>query len=218
MLFFFGLGQTRITTTALPGVTCAYCGTPESLTATVFSRYSHFFWIPVIPIGKFSLTQCGHCKQVLEKKEMPAAYQAPVAAAQSQARLPVTNYLVLILLGIAVLFIIGVGLFSDKTSTAKAAPATEGSSQEEVSAMPAAGAVYSMPLGPGRYTLLQITKTTLDSVYFRLTNPLQAEPTEAAITGALRDSLSVPNPAANVWSARQWRTIRQYNKEFTKVK
>jgi hypothetical protein len=214
MLFFFGLGQTRITTTALPGVACIHCGTPGSVTATVFSRYFHFFWIPVIPLGKFSLTQCGHCKQVLDKKEMPAAYQAPVAAAQSQARLPVTNYLVLILLGIGVLFIIGVGLFSDKASTAKAAPPAT----DDAAAMPSVGAVYSMPMGPGgQYSLMQVTRATADSVYFRITDPLKAAATEATITTALRDSVRPANQAT-AWTKQQWQTVRQYNKEFTQLK
>ncbi|UOQ51958.1 zinc-ribbon domain-containing protein [Hymenobacter cellulosivorans] len=222
MLFFFGLGQTRITTTALPSVTCTHCGTPDSLTATVFSRYFHFFWIPVIPIGKFSLTQCGHCKQVLEKKEMPAAYQAPVAAAQSQARLPITNYLALILLGIGVLFIIGVGLFSDKTSTPKSTAAAvsedDPAATEDPSAIPAVGAVYSMPTDAGRYALIQITKTTADSIHFLVSNSLRTEPTEVFITSALRDSMSIPNPAANRWSTQQWQTIRQYNKKLVRLK
>ncbi|TGE28358.1 hypothetical protein [Hymenobacter metallicola] len=220
MLVFFGLGQTRITTTALSGVACAYCGTPESLTATVFSRYFHLFWLPFIPLGKFSLTQCGHCKQVLEQKEMPAAYQAPVAATQNQARLPVTNYLMLILLGIAVLFIIGVGLFSDKDPEAASAvePATGTSVAEEAPAeMPTAGAVFLMPMGTGRYSLMQVVKTTPDSAYFRITNPLTGGPGTAKITSALRDSVAPANQAT-AWSRQQWQTVRQYNKEFIRLR
>ncbi|UOQ71186.1 zinc ribbon domain-containing protein [Hymenobacter cellulosilyticus] len=215
MLFFFGLGQTRITTTALSGVTCTHCHTPDSLTATVFSRYFHFFWIPVIPIGKFSLTQCGHCKQVLEKKEMPAAYQAPVAAVQSQAKLPVTNYLVLILLGLAVLFIVGVGLFGDKTSKAKA-EATPAAT-EDASALPNVGAVYSMPMGPGQYSLMQVTKATPDSLYFRITDPLATPASEAVITSALRDSVHAANQATG-YSKQQWQIVQQYNKKLKRLR
>ena len=223
MLFFFGLGQTRITTVALTGVTCTYCGTPNSVTATVFSRYFHLFWIPVIPLGKFSLTQCLHCKQMLDKKEMPAAYQAPVAALQDSAKLPVTNYLALIVLGLGVLFILGVGLFDRKASRAAAAsaaatPAAAPVAEEAApAALPTAGAVYLMPLDAGRYSLMQVTKATADSVYFRITDPLTGGPGTAKITSALRDSVAPANQATG-WSKQQWQTVRQYNKQFMRLR
>ncbi|TGE24127.1 hypothetical protein E5K00_02620 [Hymenobacter aquaticus] len=224
MLFFFGLGQTRITTSPLAGVSCAYCGTPDAVTATVFSRYFHVFWIPVIPLGKFSLTQCGHCKQVLEKKEMPAAYQAPVAALQSSARLPITNYLVLLLMGALVLFMVGVGLFrKDAEPTASAAPAPALAQQEAPAAeaapdpLPTVGAVFLMPLDGGRYSLMQVTKTTPDSAYFRVTDPLRGGPGTAKITSALRDSVAPANQAT-AWSRQQWQSVRQHNKEFMRLR
>ncbi|MCB2379478.1 zinc ribbon domain-containing protein [Hymenobacter sp. BT635] len=223
MLFFFGLGRTRITTTPLAGVACAYCSAPNSVTATVFSRYFHVFWIPVIPLGKFSLTQCGHCKQVLEQKEMPAAYQAPVAAIQQQVRLPLTNYLALILLGAGVLFMLGVGLFSDKSSAAPAAEAPPATAKptdtaaNDAAVLPTAGAVYLMPMDAGRYSLMQVTKTTPDSVYFRITDPLRSAPSAAMITRALRDSVSAANEAT-AWQKKQWQTVRQFNKEFIRLR
>ncbi|MCB2410905.1 zinc ribbon domain-containing protein [Hymenobacter lucidus] len=226
MLFFFGLGQSRVSAALLPGVACAYCGTPDSVTATVFSRYFHVFWIPLIPLGKFSLTHCSHCKQTLEKREMPAAYQAPVATLQNSAKLPVSNYLALILLGLGVLFIIGVGLFSRKTSraTASAAPAdsapaapTPVAEEAAPAALPTAGAVYLMPLDAGRYTLMQVAKATADSVYFRITDPLTGGPGAAKITSALRDSVAPANQATG-WSKQQWQTVRQYNKKFMRLR
>lgn len=225
MLFFFGLGQTRITTTPLLGISCTYCGTPDAVVATVFSRYFHVFWIPVIPLGKFSLTQCGHCKQVLEKKEMPAAYQAPVAALQSSARLPITNYLVLLLMGALVLFMLGVGLFrKDTEPAASEAPVPAASAAQQTpaaeaapAAMPTVGAVYLMPMDAGRYSLMQVTKTTPDSAYFRITDPLTGGPGTAKITAALRDSVAPANQATG-WSRQQWQSVRQDNKEFLRLR
>ncbi|WP_100336324.1 zinc ribbon domain-containing protein [Hymenobacter chitinivorans] len=196
-----------------------YCGTPNSVAATVFSRYFHFFWIPVIPLGKFSVTQCQHCKQVLEKKEMPATYQAPVAAVQHSARLPVTNYLVLLLMGALVLFMLGVGLFRKDTEPAAAvAPAPAAPLAEEApAALPAVGAVFLMPMAAGRYSLMQVTRTTPDSAYFRITDPLTGGPGAAKITSALRDSVAPANQAM-AWSRQQWQTVRQHNKEFIRLR
>lgn len=99
MLFFFGLGTTIIGSYPLAGISCGYCGTLNSLLLTIYSRYVHFFWIPVIPIGKASVSQCAHCQQVLKEAQMPPSYRQQANTLQQGARLPVTNYLVLALLG-----------------------------------------------------------------------------------------------------------------------
>jgi hypothetical protein len=218
MLFFFGLGQSRAATVALPTIACAHCGTQNSLTASTFSRYFHVFWIPVIPLGKFSVTHCSHCKQVLEKKEMPPDYQPLVAAAQSQASIPVTNYLVLILLGIGVLALVLAGLFGNRSARASspATPATEavaGASSE----MPQVGAVYDMPVGENLHSLMQVTKTTPDSLYFRITDPLKKAPTPATMAAALRDSVAAANAATPI-NKTQWQQVLTYNKQLKRLR
>jgi hypothetical protein len=111
MLFFFGLGTTIIGSYPLAGIACGYCGTLHSLLLTIYSRYLHVFWIPVIPIGKASVSQCAHCQQVLKESQMPPAYRQEATSLKQQAKLPVTNYLVLALLGVVVAFSLVASLF-----------------------------------------------------------------------------------------------------------
>lgn len=111
MLFFFGLGTSIIGSYPLAGVSCGYCGTLNSLLLTIYSRYLHVFWIPVIPLGKSSVSQCEHCQQVLKEAQMPAAYRQEAATLKQQAKLPVSNYLVLALLGAVVAFSFVASLF-----------------------------------------------------------------------------------------------------------
>ena len=97
MLFLFGRGTTVIETYPLNDIPCTLCGTLGSLLLTVYSRYLHFFWIPVIPLGKASVSKCTHCQQLLPESQMPAAYRTAAQELKQRAHLPVTNYLVLAL-------------------------------------------------------------------------------------------------------------------------
>jgi len=110
MLFFFGLGTSVISSHPLTGVPCVNCG-QTSVGVTIYSRYLHLFWIPVIPLGKRSMSQCANCKQALTESEMPPAYLQQVSAFKQQAKLPITNYIVLALLGVVVAFSLVASLF-----------------------------------------------------------------------------------------------------------
>lgn len=110
MLFFFGTGTSVTSSHPLTGIPCVHCGA-TSAGAAIYSRYLHLFWIPVIPLGKRSVSQCANCKNTLSEAEMPPAYRQPVSVFKEQARLPVTNYLVLCLLGVVVAFSFIASLF-----------------------------------------------------------------------------------------------------------
>ncbi|MGI4823664.1 MAG: hypothetical protein ACRYFV_20840 [Janthinobacterium lividum] len=110
MLFFFGTGTSIISSHPLIGIPCINCGT-TSVGVAIYSRYLHLFWIPVIPLGKRSVSQCAHCKQSLTEGQMPPAYLQQVREFKQQAKLPVSNYIVLALLGVVVAFSFVASLF-----------------------------------------------------------------------------------------------------------
>jgi len=110
MLFFFGIGTSVISSHPLAGVPCGNCGN-TSVGVAIYSRYLYVFWIPVIPLGKCSVSQCAHCKQALNESEMPPAYLQKVSLFKQQAKLPVSNYIVLALLGVVVAFSFVASLF-----------------------------------------------------------------------------------------------------------
>ncbi len=212
MLFFFGTGNTRVSTTPLPNLACAHCGTVGSVSTTVFSRYFHFFWIPAFPIGKTSVTVCQHCKQTLTLGEMPEAYRPPVYTLQAQARTPLTNFALLLLAGLAVVLIMGLVLFGPRKPAAAAAdktpaaePATAATPPDPASVEATAGTRYKVNLADGgrKYALVEVTKVTPDSVYFRMTGALSAELTDAGVSMALRDSVP-PMDARRALSKLQW--------------
>ena len=110
MLFFFGIGTSVISSYPLTGIPCVNCG-QTSVGVAIYSRYLHLFWIPIIPLGKRSVSQCANCKQALSEAQMPAAYRQEVSVFKQQAKLPITNYIVLALLGAVVVFSLIASLF-----------------------------------------------------------------------------------------------------------
>lgn len=67
MLFFFGTRASKIKERKLKRTTCPYCQTQDSFVVSTFSKYFHFFWIPIIPLFKTHIAECTHCKKSYDK-------------------------------------------------------------------------------------------------------------------------------------------------------
>ncbi|WP_430909455.1 zinc-ribbon domain-containing protein [Maribacter sp. 2-571] len=75
MIFFYGTRASKIKEYALRNTSCSYCNTRDSFHVTTYSRYFHFFWIPIIPLYKTSIAECSHCKKTYAEKEFSADMQ-----------------------------------------------------------------------------------------------------------------------------------------------
>jgi hypothetical protein len=220
MIFFFGTGTSIISSFELVGVSCVNCGTRNSVFLTVYSRYLHLFWIPVLPMGKNSVSKCGHCQQVFEAKQMPPAYREPALEAQQQARIPVTNYLALAIVGVLFVGLMVVGsLGSKKHPTAKqltnvvgAAPtasameealvAADPDANEPLLAAPQVADIYAMRNPDKRYSLMRVARIAPDTLYLQTS---AYRPTSLEAVSAHQDSMMsqlnnflVPMPRTNV--------------------
>ena len=69
MFLFFGSRATKVKERKLKGATCPYCETKDSFIVSTFSKYFHFFWIPIIPLFKTDVAECTHCKKSYSKLE-----------------------------------------------------------------------------------------------------------------------------------------------------
>ncbi|MET4075237.1 hypothetical protein [Hymenobacter sp. UYCo722] len=182
----------------LSRLACAQCQTPGALSCTVFSRYAHLFWIPAFPIGKFSVTVCEHCKQVLTAREMPASYHAPVQEIQRQAKTPLTHFALLALFGLFLIISLLINIFDGQKNTTETTISTA-PAQEIV------GTRYKFDVtDDGRqYGLLEVIDVTADSVHYRMTNPLRGSLTAGSASQALRDSVAPANAHQRA-STQQW--------------
>ena len=202
MLFLFGTGTTVTATEALPGLACQYCHTTGNLAVSVVARYAQLFFIPVLPLGKTSVTVCGHCRQTLRTGEQPAAYLAPVAAVVARAKTPLWHFAVLGVFGA----LFAIALLSAVVERIR----TIGDPDP---AVPVVGQRFRMNLGdtspdaptpgPEGYMLAEIERVTPDSVYYRTTGQLRGPLTPATATVALRDSLA-PGAAHARYPVAMW--------------
>lgn len=221
MLFFYGTGTSNAGTYPLTGVTCVNCGTTGSLSEVVFSRYAHFFWIPLFPFSKRAVTVCAHCKQALDENQWPPAYRQPALAAKQLGRAPLTNYIGLMLLAIPVAFVLLGGVFAlfgvnsskptaatTSTETASPAPATttadpddaaevDPASNEAKLADPQVGDLYVVYNTGGHvYTVMRVQRVEADKLYFKASLYMPASPAAVSADSVARrlDGNETPIP------------------------
>jgi hypothetical protein len=104
MVIYGTSGAKHLRTEALPASTpCPHCSQSNQLRSSIFSRYSHVYWIPFFPIGKLSVTECGSCGQAWDDKALPADLKAPVQALKGETKIPYFHWTGVALLVVGVL-------------------------------------------------------------------------------------------------------------------
>lgn len=99
-MIIYGWREKNIDVQPINNHSCSNCNNNETLVAQVNKSYVHIFWIPFIPLFKKVYSVCTHCKQVLEKNEMPPDLQNKTYEIKQDAKTPLWYYAGLILLGI----------------------------------------------------------------------------------------------------------------------
>jgi len=69
MIFFFGTRASKIKERKIRKTICSYCNTEDSFIISTYSKYFHFFWIPIIPFSKIHIAECLHCKKSYAQNE-----------------------------------------------------------------------------------------------------------------------------------------------------
>ncbi len=69
MIFFFGSRASKIKERKLKRTTCPHCETKDSFTVSTFSKYFHFFFVPIIPLFKTHVAECSHCRKSYSQHE-----------------------------------------------------------------------------------------------------------------------------------------------------
>ena len=132
--------------------TCSGCGTPNSLLMTVFQRYAHVFWIPVFPIGKVGVSQCSHCKQVLQKKEFSRNLSTSYEALKSKTKTPIWSFSGLAVLTVLIAWGVVTGKQNDEKNAA-------------FILAPQHGDIYEVKNDRKQYTLFKVESVVGDTVF-----------------------------------------------------
>lgn len=157
-MIVYGYNSSHLGTMALAGACCPGCGAPDTLRLSVFGRYAHVYWLPLLPLGKTGAAQCTQCQLVLRPKELPTPIKAEFRELRTRTRTPLRHCLGLLLLGAAALGSFGAGAWQQMQV-------------RERLAHPHIGDLYQVRSeAPGYFTLLRVTAVNGNSVRLQQNN------------------------------------------------
>jgi len=134
---------------------CPSCENNESTTLFLLGKYATLFWIPIFPMGKKVVSECSHCKVVLENKKMPPDFNIHKENLKSKGKTPIWNWAGLILFGLVIIW------------------ATFQSQQHDKDVLifaeaPAVHDRYDIKLDSGNYTTYKVIDIENDSIHFKI--------------------------------------------------
>lgn len=136
---------------------CPSCGKMNTVELTVYQKYFHIFWIPCFPVGKKGVSECGHCKQVLEQKQMPEALKLAYSNLKAQTKTPIYMFAGLFLIAVFGI-VLANSIQNDKKKNAAYIET------------PQAGDIYEIKDENRMYTLYKAKKVIGDTVFVQLSN------------------------------------------------
>ena len=156
-MIIYGSKASHVKSIQLDKETCSHCGTQGSIVLSTYSRYAHLFWIPFFSVGRLSASQCTHCKQVLELKQMPAQIRAYHERNLAETRLPIWQFSGLVLLLVAIVF----GAYTNGLDKEQ---------QAQLLQAPQSGDVYEWKTRSGAYTTFRVVGMHSDTLTVNFNN------------------------------------------------
>jgi len=151
-MIIYGTRAAHLKSTQPRSIVCAHCGQADATVLSVYGKYAHIFWIPVFPIGRVGLSQCSHCKQTLEYKNMNRDLQQAYNNLRAETRVPIWQFAGLGLVGVLIVF----GVYSSSHDK---------KNRLEYVANPIAGDVYKYKTDDNNYSTLKVISVSADSVF-----------------------------------------------------
>ncbi len=131
--------------------TCQSCGTKGSIVLSVYRKHAHIFWIPLFPFVKKGVSQCQHCKNSLETKEMPDPLKREYDMLKSDSKGPIWQFS-----GLAIIvLLIAFGMYNSKQADKQRLIYFES---------PMEGDVYEYR-SESNYTTFKINNISADSIF-----------------------------------------------------
>lgn len=122
------------------------------MTASVYGRHAHVFWIPLFPIGKTGIFECQHCHKGFKKKELGEDGKREYKNFLTDVKAPLWKYSGLGIIGLFVAW----GFYSSKMNDDKVAELVE---------KPAMYDKYIYKTEGNNYSTFKIIEVFKDSIY-----------------------------------------------------
>ena len=146
-MIIYGTNGTHLRDEPLPGIPCPACQTTDALKVSVYGRYAHVYWLPLLPYRKPAVLSCGHCRHGWDEKTLPAEMKAPVAALKKETRAPWWHWSGLVVIALLI-------------SWGTVAAARHNRDKVDYLAAPRVGDIYTVrdSVGGRNYTLLKVVR------------------------------------------------------------
>ncbi len=151
-MIIYGSKTVHLDSVRLDTITCESCRTQGSIVLNVFRKHAHIFWIPLFPIGKRGLSECDHCKNVLEAKDMQEPLKSEYHRFKNNTKGPIWQFAGLAI--IAVLIVWG-----------NYASGQNEKLELEYIVSPMEGDIYEYKIEARSYSTLKVMSVSNDSVF-----------------------------------------------------
>jgi hypothetical protein len=151
-MIIYGTKAVNLQSKSSKTATCPNCQTEGSITFQVYRKHTHIFWIPLFPLGKNGYSECSHCKNVLEPKEMPRNMQMEMDTIKHESRGPLWQFAGIGLIAILIIWGIIAGEQDKKMEL-------------EYIAAPAINDIYEYKSEGGSYSTMKVLEVSDDSVF-----------------------------------------------------
>lgn len=151
-MIVYGYRSTHLKSAPLPNTKCPNCETPNQMTASVYGRHVHIFWIPLFPAGKTGIFECQHCHKGFKKKELNDDGKMAYKNFKGSVKTPIWKYSGLALIAIVIAF----AFYSNSQDKARTAEYLE---------QPAMFDVYTFRTEQNYYSTFKVLEVFDDSIY-----------------------------------------------------
>src|SRR6187402_2989521 len=151
-MIIYGSKPVHLKSVQSPTLVCPNCAQTGTVVLSAFSKHAHIFWIPVFPIGRMGVSQCQHCKQVLELKAMPHELKREYDILKAETKVPLWQFS-------------GLGVIAVIIAFATYSSGEDKKKEAEYLANPVAGDVYRYKTESKQYSTLKVVSVSADSVF-----------------------------------------------------
>ncbi|KAB5492006.1 MULTISPECIES: zinc-ribbon domain-containing protein [Flagellimonas] len=151
-MIIYGARAVHLKSAQSKNTICPSCNTQGSSVISIYRKHAHIFWIPLFPISKNGISQCQHCKKVLEPKEMPEPIKREYVNLKNDAKGPVWQF-------------VGLGIIAALISWGFYANAEDKKKESAYLQSPQTGDIYSYKVEGGHYSTFKIMSVTQDSIF-----------------------------------------------------
>ncbi|MFD2785587.1 hypothetical protein [Hymenobacter rubripertinctus] len=141
-MLIYGYQTSHLLTEPVEG-SCPACAAADSLRMSVFGRYAHLYWVPLLPIGKTGASECRQCGQVVGAKEMAPQLRQSLRELKQRSRAPWWHFAGLLLA------VVGLGW-------ALVANSNDERANQSFITLPHRGDLYHVRTSNGHYSLWKV--------------------------------------------------------------